>query len=57
MKMDSFQEGDVLCGETLSGRGAADKEEVTVNVKLVLHWLQAVTVSSRKSMMVPGCET
>jgi hypothetical protein len=36
MKMDSFQEGDVLCGETLSGRGAADKEEVTVNVKLVL---------------------
>ena len=43
LKLSTFREGDVLWEETMSGQGATDKEEISINVQLVHLWLEAVS--------------
>jgi hypothetical protein len=43
LNLSTFSEDDILWGETVSGREAADKEEISINVQLVNLWLKAVS--------------
>jgi len=40
LKLSTFREGDITWGETISGRGAADKEEISINIQLTNLWLK-----------------
>lgn len=43
LEPSSFREGNVLWRETASGRDAADKEEISINIQLVQLWLKTVS--------------
>jgi len=43
LQLKTFNESEVVWEETISGRGAADKEEIAINIQLMNLWLKAVS--------------